>query len=379
MQINTSSTAEVNRSIFRANPIHSYTKLSNALLQDSRLSYDTRGLIADMLSRPDDWEVTAASIIEVGTAGRDKVYRMLSEAAKFGYVQPIKCRNRDGLYTKHAYAVSDDPKLLIEKTATEIYALENPLTEKPEVDAIEPLTEKPEVGVFKPFPGKPEVDRVVVPFPGKPEVEKTVGQQHISGKSDPLPEKPDDPLPENPLHKKERKKESKEGRRVITKDSTCLPNNGRVDEKSAPERVRLAAAAIAIGMAAASPLPAVADLLSPPPPSTSASGTAEPQSPPAEPKLGYSRLAVDWFLPRAWGQWSVHNCKRDADWVRAQSAKFKEYWLSVPDSKGLKKNWERTWQNWCRNALVREAKFDKPKAKTGGNYSFSGHYNGERL
>ena len=81
-----------------------------------------------------------------------------------------------------------------------------------------------------------------------------------------------------------------------------------------------------------------------------------------------TRLSETWFLLREWGQWAVHNCKRDENWVRMEAAKFKAYWLSVPDSKGRHKSWKRTWQKWCENALKREAKYNagQPfKAKAG--------------
>jgi hypothetical protein len=70
-------------------------------------------------------------------------------------------------------------------------------------------------------------------------------------------------------------------------------------------------------------------------------------------------MPADWFLPQSWGQWSTHNCRRDADWVRGQASKFKEYWLSVPDAKAFKVDWKKTWQNWCKNALEREAKYNE--------------------
>lgn len=72
---------------------------------------------------------------------------------------------------------------------------------------------------------------------------------------------------------------------------------------------------------------------------------------------GSSRLPEDWYLPNEWGQWAMHECKRDRDWVIVAANKFRDYWLSVPDSKGFKKNWRSTWQNWCRNTLQREAKY----------------------
>jgi hypothetical protein len=88
---------------------------------------------------------------------------------------------------------------------------------------------------------------------------------------------------------------------------------------------------------------------------------------------GSCRMPDDWYLPNEWGQWAMHECKRDRDWVITASKKFKDYWLSVPDSRGFKKNWRSTWQNWCRNTLQREAKYNQgkpsdPKTKYGKFY-----------
>ncbi len=79
-----------------------------------------------------------------------------------------------------------------------------------------------------------------------------------------------------------------------------------------------------------------------------------------------TRLPESWYLPNEWGQWAMHSCKRDREWVIEASRKFKDYWLSVPDSKGFKKSWRSTWQNWCRNTLTREGKYadQKTQAKT---------------
>jgi hypothetical protein len=41
--------------IHRTRHTRGFTVLPNTLLQDRRLSYTTRGLLADLLSRPDGW------------------------------------------------------------------------------------------------------------------------------------------------------------------------------------------------------------------------------------------------------------------------------------------------------------------------------------
>lgn len=121
--------------IFRAHGDRGYTKLRNAFLQDRNISDETRGLVARLLSLPDDWEVTVQSIIASGKAGRDKVYRMIKEAEEHGYIRPEQGRKVAGKFDRQVYLVSDDPAALIEKAAMEIMEIEatmQPLPENPE-------------------------------------------------------------------------------------------------------------------------------------------------------------------------------------------------------------------------------------------------------
>lgn len=150
------------RCIFRAHGDRGYTKLRNAFLQDRDISDETRGLVARLLSLPDDWEVTVQSIIASGKAGRDKVYRMIKEAEDHGYIRPEQGRKEAGKFDRQLYLVSDDPAALIAKTAQEILDLEaqtQPLTEKPEAvevaadNDIQPLTPLPLTA--EPFTGEP--------------------------------------------------------------------------------------------------------------------------------------------------------------------------------------------------------------------------------
>ena len=60
-----------------------------------------------------------------------------------------------------------------------------------------------------------------------------------------------------------------------------------------------------------------------------------------------TRLSQDWELSEDQKQF----CKQerpDLDPVKV-SAGFKDYWISVAGSKGVKKDWDATWRNWVRN------------------------------
>lgn len=69
------------QTIFRVDSASArYTIISDALLQDERLTHETKGLLCELLSRPPDWEITIRGIVASGKSGRDKVYRMIEEA-----------------------------------------------------------------------------------------------------------------------------------------------------------------------------------------------------------------------------------------------------------------------------------------------------------
>jgi hypothetical protein len=75
-----------------------------------------------------------------------------------------------------------------------------------------------------------------------------------------------------------------------------------------------------------------------------------------------SRLSADWFLPMDWGQWAVSEGMTEAD-IRAESEKFKDYWMARAGPTAAKLDWQATWRNWVRTALERKPQLT---AITGG-------------
>ena len=67
-----------------------------------------------------------------------------------------------------------------------------------------------------------------------------------------------------------------------------------------------------------------------------------------------TRLKSDWVLPEEWEIWTVavkpNSPLLSAGDVHEQAARFRDYWLSQPGSKGVKADWFATWKNWIRNA-----------------------------
>ena len=76
-----------------------YTAISNVLLHDRRLSWEATGMLAFLLSKPDDWQCRPQYLIKQRKAGRDKVRRILKELETCGYMRRYKIRDVRGRFT----------------------------------------------------------------------------------------------------------------------------------------------------------------------------------------------------------------------------------------------------------------------------------------
>jgi hypothetical protein len=89
--------------IHRSRPEARFTIIPDETLRDARLSYLARGVLAEILSRPDDWRTSADAIAarartERGRAGegRDKIRAIFAELEACGYLQRTRRRGPGG-------------------------------------------------------------------------------------------------------------------------------------------------------------------------------------------------------------------------------------------------------------------------------------------
>ena len=64
-----------------------FTIISNVPLNDERLSWKARGLLAYLLSKPDSWAVVVADLVKRSPDGRASVLTGLVELEKLGYIK----------------------------------------------------------------------------------------------------------------------------------------------------------------------------------------------------------------------------------------------------------------------------------------------------
>jgi hypothetical protein len=85
-----------------------FTILPNGILNDQRLSWRARGLLAYLLSKPDNWRTTIAHLTKQGTEGRDAVTRAMTELEHTGYLVRRRWQDKHG-HWHHDILVHDEP------------------------------------------------------------------------------------------------------------------------------------------------------------------------------------------------------------------------------------------------------------------------------
>jgi hypothetical protein len=80
-------------------PKDHYTVIANDVLRDESLSFRARGLLASILSRPDNWTIKSELLAQQGKEGRDAIRTALKELRDAKYLHLEKVRNDDGTFT----------------------------------------------------------------------------------------------------------------------------------------------------------------------------------------------------------------------------------------------------------------------------------------
>lgn len=88
-----------------------YQALPNELLNDARLSFRARGLLAYMLARPPGWTFSAERIQADATEGREAVAAALRELTRAGYYRADRYQRPDGRFGMTTH-VAEAPELL---------------------------------------------------------------------------------------------------------------------------------------------------------------------------------------------------------------------------------------------------------------------------
>ena len=82
---------------------------SNDVIRDTRLSYKARGILLELLSRPDNWRISADALAANGIDGRDSILSGLKELRDLGYIVTTRVQDDKGRWITES-TVYDEPK-----------------------------------------------------------------------------------------------------------------------------------------------------------------------------------------------------------------------------------------------------------------------------
>jgi hypothetical protein len=86
-----------------------YVMLDKTGLNDSRLSWKAKGLLAYLVSMPDDWQIYVTDLVKRAKDGRDSIDAGLQELEKYGYLSRRQIRGESGKFGEMEYIVYEQP------------------------------------------------------------------------------------------------------------------------------------------------------------------------------------------------------------------------------------------------------------------------------
>lgn len=111
--------------IIRVAKRDSYTVMSNHALRNAALSFKARGILATLLSMPDDWQVYVQDLENRATDGRTAISSGIKELENEGYIRREQMRDEKGNFAGYQYMVYEMP-------ANEISVSRKPVNGKPD-------------------------------------------------------------------------------------------------------------------------------------------------------------------------------------------------------------------------------------------------------
>ena len=123
--------------VFRVDKSRDYTVLSNYVFRDRTLSAKAKGLLAEMLSLPENWDYTLKGLATLFSDGIDSIRQGIRELEEHGYVVRERKRDARGRLGGMEYVIYETPHTVVENTSE----VSVPVSAFPEKDI--PATEIP--------------------------------------------------------------------------------------------------------------------------------------------------------------------------------------------------------------------------------------------
>jgi len=91
------------------NASNRFTQITNELIENKNLSFKAKGIMAYILSKPDDWQVYEVDIINHATDGKTAVSNGVKELIEENYIKREMKRNDKGQFKGYNYTVYEVP------------------------------------------------------------------------------------------------------------------------------------------------------------------------------------------------------------------------------------------------------------------------------
>ena len=115
--------------IYRIHKEDNFVIIDKAFLLNEEISLKAKGLLALLLSYPDNWQFYKAEIVQHTTDKENSLNSGLKELIENGYIVRKQRKDKNGKFEGYEYHVYEKPST--EKPSTEKPSTEKPSTEKP--------------------------------------------------------------------------------------------------------------------------------------------------------------------------------------------------------------------------------------------------------
>ena len=88
-----------------------FTQMPNDIIERKDMSWEAKGLLSYMLSKPDDWKFYIDDIVKHGNCGEKKIKSIIKELKEFGYLEIKQERGVEGKFGNYIWTLNESPKV----------------------------------------------------------------------------------------------------------------------------------------------------------------------------------------------------------------------------------------------------------------------------
>lgn len=137
-----------------------FAVISKSFLEDENLSWKAKGILAYLLTKPDNWKVIIGDLVNRSTDGKTAIYSALKELKEQGYYIRKPIRNEKGYFIHWENTIYECPEMKKQKQE-ELEKKQKKSEEKQKEELKEKTKESSKMGkvpIFSPLLENPEMD-----------------------------------------------------------------------------------------------------------------------------------------------------------------------------------------------------------------------------